>query len=53
MKTIKINTCKDCPHSRSNWFGRGIICNATYGHEEIMYNADRIPDWCPLENVNE
>lgn len=53
MKIIKITSCIKCPYGKPNWFGSGIVCHAKIEYNQIIYNADKVPDWCPLEDISE
>ncbi len=52
MKKIKITQCQECPYCRYLTENEKHEC--TYrGLEQIISNIERIPDWCPLEDIEQ
>jgi len=51
MKLLRITNCRECPHY---WFNRGRF--ECYKMERAFKNTDEIqniPEWCPLEDIEE
>lgn len=58
MKVIKIKRCNECPKMETYFDNKKAqyvnYCMADGGYNKVINLNDRftIPDWCPLENLN-